>query len=242
MSGVAADARLISAVRLGLEELADREKAAGMQAYMRSDMPYRGASTPQWRPLARRLSREHPAADVATLVATVRELWHNASFREERYVAIELTGDRRYAGWQTPQLLPLYEELIVTGAWWDLVDVVATKRVGPLLRSYPAELSPVLRTWATDENLWKRRTSIICQIGAKADTDTDLLTFAIESNVDDREFFLLKGIGWALREYSKSNAAWVADFVHNHPGLSGLSRREASKYLRSAAGQRSAAP
>ena len=226
-----ADADLVRAVRDGLAELADPVKAPQMQRYMRSTMPYRGVPTPGWRPLARRLAASYPAADVDTLVTTVRELWHGARFREERYVALALTGDRRYRQWQTPKLLPLYEELIVTGSWWDFVDELAIRRVGPLLRDFPSELTPVVRGWALDGNLWRRRTAVICQVGSKAATDTALLAYCIERNLDDRDFFLRKGIGWALREHSKTDRRWVAEFVDAHRGLSGLSRREASKYL-----------
>jgi 3-methyladenine DNA glycosylase AlkD len=222
---------LVTAVRRELAALADPAKAPDMQRYMRSAMPYRGVQTPGWRGLTRRLASDHPLPDLESLQDTVRELWHGAAFREERYVALELTADRRYAAWQTPALLPLYRELIVTGAWWDFVDELAIRRIGPLLRGFPTELTPVVRAWARDADRWLRRTSVICQVGSKQATDTGLLTFCVESNVDDRDFFLRKGIGWALREYSKTDPAWVAEFVASHPALSPLSRREASKYL-----------
>jgi 3-methyladenine DNA glycosylase AlkD len=229
---------LITAVRDGLAALTDMEKARSMRRYMKSEMPFRGVQKPDRRTLAKRVFAEHPLPDEATWTATVLELWRAAEYREERYLAIDLTGLRQYAEWQTPELVPMYEEMIVTGAWWDLVDVLAIHRIGPLLREHPAELTPLLRDWATDDDLWKRRTSIICQVGSRHRTDTELLRRAIESNVDDRDFFIRKGIGWALREYSKHNVDWVAEFVRTHSGLSPLSRREASKYL----GQRSVAP
>ncbi|HEY0637683.1 MAG TPA: DNA alkylation repair protein [Pseudonocardiaceae bacterium] len=222
---------LVRAVRQELAALGDPAKAPDMQRYMRSELPYRGVGTPVWRPLARRLASAYPCADLPTLLATVRELWHGARYREERYVALQLTGERRYAAWQKPALLPFYRELIVTGAWWDLVDTIAPHRVGPLLRTYPAEVTPVVRAWADGEDTWLRRSAIICQLGSKAGTDTELLTHAVERAIGEREFFLRKGIGWALREYSKTDPVWVAAFVAAHPGLSGLSRREASKYL-----------
>lgn len=224
----AADQDLVAAVRSGLAELADPVKASQMQRYMRSAMPYRGVQTPQWRPLARRLARERPAADVPALVATVHELWHGARFREELYVALELTGGRR---WVLLELLPLYEELIVDGAWWDFVDLLAIHRVGPLLRARPDEVTPVVRAWAERDDPWLRRASVICQVGSKAATDTRLLTFCVEANIDYRDFFLRNGIGWALRQYSRTDPAWVAAFVDGHPRLSALSRREATRHL-----------
>ncbi|MGH3762414.1 DNA alkylation repair protein [Actinophytocola sp.] len=226
-----ASAPLLAAARGGLAELADPRKAPDMRRYMKSEMPFRGVPSPERRALVRRLVAEHPLSDVDAWRATVLSLWRAAEYREERYLAIDLTGHRRYAGWQEPGLLPMYEELIVTGAWWDYVDDVASRRVGPLLRAYRDTVTPVLWRWATDADLWRRRTSIICQLGSKEDTDTKLLTHSIEANLGDREFFIRKGIGWALRQFARTEPAWVRAFVDAHPALSPLSRREATKHL-----------
>ena len=91
-------------------------------------------------------------------------------------------------------------------------------------------LTPTVRAWATDEDRWRRRTAVICQIGAKEGTDTALLAAAIEANAADRDFFLRKGIGWALRQHARTDPQWVRDFVAGHD-LSPLSRREALKHL-----------
>ena len=88
----------------------------------------------------------------------------------------------------------------------------------------------MMRVWAVDRDLWKRRTSIICQIGSKSATDRTLLTYAIDRNADDRDFFIRKAIGWALREHAKVDPGWVRAFVASRDGaLSGLSKREALK-------------
>jgi 3-methyladenine DNA glycosylase AlkD len=221
------DAGLVKAVRTGLTELADPAKAPEMQRYMKSEMPFRGVQKPARAALGARLFAEYPLSGVDTWTATVLELWRGAEYREERYLALDLTGYRRYSGWQRPGLLPLYEELIVTGAWWDFVDEVANRRIGRLLRAYPAELTPAMLAWSRDPDPWKRRTSIICQLGSKGDTDVHLLTACIEANIGDRDFFLRKGIGWALREFAKTEPGWVRAFVDAHPALSPLSRREA---------------
>jgi 3-methyladenine DNA glycosylase AlkD len=222
---------LVRAVREGLAELADPAKAPDMRQYMKSDMPFHGVQKPQRTRLAARLFAAHPLSDVDVWVATVLELWHEAAYREERYLALDLTAARRYAGWQSPRLLPLYEELIVTGAWWDFVDEIANRRIGPILRADPDPVGAVMRDWAHDEDLWKRRTSIICQLGSKQATDTALLSHCIEANIGDGDFFLRKGIGWALREFAKTEPGWVLAFVDAHPDLSALSRREATRRL-----------
>ncbi|MFD9895977.1 DNA alkylation repair protein [Amycolatopsis sp. NPDC059027] len=226
-----ADQRLISAVRNGLAALADPVKAPAMRAYMKSAMPYRGVPKPPRAGLLKLILAEHVLPDRETFAATVRALWHEAEYREERYAAIDLTGHRAYRHWQGPELLGLYEEMIVTGAWWDYVDELAARRVGPILRGAPAAVTPVLRAWAIDPDLWRRRTAIICQLGAKEATDTELLARAVEASIGEKEFFLRKGIGWALRDYAKTAPGWVRSFVDDHPELSGLSRREALKHL-----------
>ena len=130
----------------------------------------------------------------------MRTLWHEAAFREERYMALAVLEDRRYRAYRDLDALPLYEELIVDGAWWDYVDAVACGPLGALL----PDVAPVLREWSVDTDLWKRRASIIAQVRRKADTDFALMTDCIEPNRGDREFFIRKAIGWALRSY-----AWV---------------------------------
>ncbi|MBE1502805.1 3-methyladenine DNA glycosylase AlkD [Amycolatopsis lexingtonensis] len=225
------DDRLVKAIRTGLAELADPAKAPAMQAYMKSAMPFRGVAKPQRSVLLKRVLADHILPDRVTYSATVLELWRTAEFREERYAAIDLSGYRVYRGWQDAELLPMYEEMIVSGAWWDYVDELAIRRVGPILRADRARVTPVMLSWAADADLWRRRTAIICQVGAKEDTDPDLLTRAIEPAIAEPEFFLRKGIGWALREYAKTAPDWVRSFVDDHPGLSGLSRREALKHI-----------
>ncbi|MDQ7805699.1 DNA alkylation repair protein [Amycolatopsis sp. A133] len=225
------DDRLVKAIRAGLAELADPVKAPAMQAYMKSAMPFRGVAKPQRSALLKQLLAEHILPDRVTFSETVLKLWRTAEFREERYAAIDLSGHRAYRGWQDPELVPMYEEMIVTGAWWDHVDELAIRRIGPILQAGRAELTPIMRAWANNADLWRRRTAIICQVGAKEDTDTDLLTDAIEPAIGEPEFFLRKGIGWALRDYAKTAPDWVRWFVDEHPGLSGLSRREALKHI-----------
>src|SRR5205814_423014 len=149
---------LVTAVRAGLAALADPAKAPEMQRYMKSEMPFRGVQRPERKELATRLFAEHPLPTVNTWQTTVLALWRDADYREERYLALDLSAHRPYTRWQRPELLPVYEELIVTGAWWDFVDEVANRRIGPLVRAYPDELVPVMRAWSTDADRWKRRT------------------------------------------------------------------------------------
>jgi 3-methyladenine DNA glycosylase AlkD len=225
-----ADRELLLGVRDGLAALADPVKAPQMQAYMKSAMPYRGVGTPPRRTLMKELLAARFPADRATWEATVRALWDDAAYREERYAAIDLCAHRTARAWQDAATVALYQHFIVTGAWWDHVDAVAIHLVGPILRSDPARVEPRIRGWMTDDDRWLRRSAIIVQIGSKRATDTGLLAAAIEPNVDDPDFFIRKGIGWALREYAKTDPEWVRSFVAVHE-LAALSRREATRRL-----------
>jgi 3-methyladenine DNA glycosylase AlkD len=199
---------------------------------MKSTMPYYGVTMPVLRQACRAIFSEFPLSSREEWEATVRALWDGAQYREERYVALELVGARRYASYRTMEALPLYAYLIVSGAWWDLVDGLATHQIGDMLRQYPVEMRPRLLEWSRGDDPWLRRTSIICQVGFKSATDQALLYACIEPSLSERDFFLRKGIGWALREYAKAEPKAVRQYVAEHADrLSGLSRREALKHL-----------
>lgn len=222
---------LATAVRSGLAALADPEAAGPMQRYMKSAMPFRGVPKPAREGLVRELvaTRRVPTAD--EFGEAVRALWDGAEYREERYVALTLTGHRRWAPAQDASWVPLYRHWIVSGAWWDFTDEIAARRIGPLLRADPDALTPVLRAWARDEDRWLRRTAVIAQLGSGPGTDLALLADTVEATLDDPDFFLRKGIGWALRQHGRVDPGWVRAFVDAHPALSPLSRKEALKHL-----------
>ena len=240
----AVDNELVGTVREVLASVADPGKAATMQAYMKSAMPYLGVPVPLVRTSLARILSAHRLPDEETWRATVLELWEGARFREERYAALALARHRFYREHQQVYTLDLYEHLIRTGAWWDLVDEVATHLVRDLLLTHREEVSPVIRAWATADDLWVRRSAVICQVGAGDRCDQDLLAQVIEDNLDastrvtpalspyGREFFIRKGIGWALRDHARTDPAWVLGFVASHDdALSGLSKREALKHV-----------
>jgi 3-methyladenine DNA glycosylase AlkD len=218
---------LVAEVRAALRATADAERARGMQAYLKTSEPCLGVRLPEVRRLTRAAATADPPATAADVERIAAVLWREAAYREERYAAIALTGLPVARGALT--LVPLHHEMITTGAWWDLVDGVAP-RVRDLLLASPEELGPVLRTWARSPDRWLRRSAIIAQLGARDRTDRALLTEVIEVNAADREFFVRKAIGWALRDLAKSDPDWVRDFLAGHE-LSPLSRREAAKHL-----------
>jgi 3-methyladenine DNA glycosylase AlkD len=231
---VAADLELIGAVRAALRGAARPELAGPMQAYMKSATPYLGVRVPVMRTLTRAQARRRPFAAAADVADTVLALWRTADFREERYAAMALLDTPAARRLRDPALLATLRELIQAGAWWDYVDELA-HRVGELLLGWPDDIRPALVTWARGDDLWLRRAAIICQLGAGDRTDLDLLTLAVEASIGERDFFLRKAIGWALRNYARTDPAWVRAFASTHE-LSPLSRREALKHLTPATG------
>ncbi|AOT04902.1 DNA alkylation repair protein [Arthrobacter sp. U41] len=225
-----ASPELISAIRSQLRGAADPVRAAGAQAYLKSEMPSLGVRVPEVRRIVKAAAKELPPGSLKDLQSAVLELWRGARWREERYAAIDLTGLKLAAG--ELSMLPLYEEIIRSGAWWDLVDGVSHRICG-LLQAHREDMSPVLLRWSTDADLWIRRAAITAQLGAKSATDPALLAAVIEPNLADPEFFIRKAIGWALRDFSATDPDWVRDFAARHgAALSPLSRREALRNLR----------
>jgi 3-methyladenine DNA glycosylase AlkD len=224
-----ADLELVSALRAALRGAAQPELAQPMRAYMKSEMPFLGVRAPAMRAITRAEAKRRPFATGPDLADTALHLWRVAEYRKERYAAIALLNTPAARKLREPALLAPLREMIVDGAWWDYVDELA-RRVGDLLLAWPDEIRPTLLTWAGGEDPWLRRVAIICQLGFRKDTDPAFLARAIEDSASERGFFLRKAIGWALRDYARTDPAWVKAFVDTLE-LSPLSRREALKHL-----------
>jgi len=223
---------LLPSLRKALQKASDPVKASAMRAYMKSAMPYHGVPTPLLRKVCKLTFADVQFATASHWQAQVLDLWRGARFREERYAALYLAGDERARPFQTPSAMKMYEELIVTGAWWDYVDDIASHRIGPILRDYPAPMRRKMLSWSKSNNLWKRRAAILCQLGFEAETDLELLYACIEPSLGSREFFLQKAIGWALRQYAWTDGAEIKRYVRlNRARLSALSYREALKNI-----------
>ena len=227
---------LVRLVRERIASAADPDRAEPMRAYMKSALPYRGVTSVPLRAITREVVPAYPLPDRAGWESAVLELWDAAAYREERYAALAVAGHRLYRQHRDPAALDLYRHLVVTGAWWDLVDTIASHHVREILDRYPTEATPVLERWAVGDDLWLRRTAMLSQLGRKGSTDLALLRFTLEQNLEDslhgREFFTRKALGWALRDYARTDPDWVGAFVAEYRDrLSGLSRREALKHL-----------
>ena len=241
---------LVTDVRRRLRALADPAKAGPMQAYMKSSMPFLGVPAPAQRAVCRDAIAAHPLASFEEWSAAVLALWRDAEYREERHAAIAIADHRSYASYRTSKAIPMLEEMIVTGAWWDYVDALATHHLGDVLAAElragrGASARRLLLQWARGDNLWKRRAAILCQIRFKKNTDVGFLFECLEPSLLDagakrpqptkdirHDFFIRKAIGWALRQYAWVQPDEVRRYViANRDRLSPLSVREALKNL-----------
>ncbi len=221
---------LLAVLRRELARAGTAERAAGARAYMKSAMPFHGVDTETLRAICKTIFALYPVTSAPGWRRDVLAVWRGARFREERYAALGLTGDRRARPFQTMASLPMYEEMIVTGAWWDYVDTLATKRLGDIMRNEPGPMRKAMRVWSRSNDMWKRRSAILCQNSFKKETDLDFLFACIEPSLASKEFFLRKAIGWALRSYAWTDEKPVIAYVEkNRARLSPLSIREALK-------------
>jgi len=204
---------------------ADPDKAEPMAAYMKNICPFLGISKPQRASISRSFLKQCKNADSIDW-AFVDKCW--SLEREFQYLALEYL--RTVASLLTDQDVPKLKKLAVTKSWWDTVDSL-DRIVGGIALEYPV-VNDTLLAWSAGDNLWLRRLAIDHQLLRKEKTNTVLLEKIIVNNLNQKEFFINKAIGWSLREYSKTEPDWVRSFIDRHrDGLSALSVREASKYL-----------
>ena len=216
---------------------AQPDKAGPMQAYMKSPMPFWGVEAPALRLAVAAVAAQHPVVDGQVLLETVCELWQQATRREERYAALDLL--RRPALRQLMDLrwLPVLHELILSGPWWDHNDEISGQALPWLLQRYPQQVKPVLRRWAHSDQLWLRRAAMLSQRGLKPEQfDADLLYDCILPSTGSSamavDFFIRKGMGWALRERSYAAPDVVQAFCDEYrTQLSPLTLREALRVI-----------
>ncbi|MBI1270652.1 DNA alkylation repair protein [bacterium] len=216
-------------VRRELRAVSDSKKAVEMAQYMKSAMPFYGVQKPDRIPIFRQLSRDYAPTCQSEYIKIVETLWEG-DHREERYLAIDYA--QKFVRFADCASLPLFEHMIRTGAWWDFIDPIASALVGSVLQSERQSVAAVLNKWIEDEDLWIRRTAILSQLKHKKATDRTMLFEFCLKTMHEREFFIRKAIGWALREYSYSEPEAVKEFLlANKSELSPLSFREGAKHL-----------
>lgn len=206
----------------------DPAAAMAMAKYMRDRYPFLGIKSPRARALQREALGGLPAPGEDELAAAVMLLWDKPE-REYQYAACGLIA--RHVRQCGPTFLPTLGSLITTRSWWDTVDDLASHAVGALVSRFPG-LAMTMDTWIESDDFWLARVALIHQLRFKTKTDVPRLFHYCLRCADEREFFLRKAAGWALREYSKTDGPAVLAFVAAHEAeLSPLTRREALLWL-----------
>jgi len=226
-------ADLTPLARTVLDRLTDAFPAAGdpaqagpMRAYMRDAFPFLGIKSPHRRLVSRQVLTGLPRPTEDDLRSVALNCWQLPE-REYQYFAVDWLS--RHAAVCTPGFLVTAETLITTKSWWDTVDALAAHVVGAIVARHPTTVS-TMDSWILEENIWLVRTAILYQLKYKEDTDAVRLFRYCATQAGHPDFFVRKAIGWALREYARTDAAAVRRFVQANTTLSGLSVREALKH------------
>ncbi|MEN2464447.1 DNA alkylation repair protein [Ornithinibacillus sp. FSL M8-0202] len=219
--------RLLERLITELERNRNHENAYQMEKYMKNRFPFLGIKTPERRNISNRFFKQTGITKEPFNVKFVQALWEQKE-REYQNIALD------YIETMLPKLgkehLELLEKLLTTKSWWDTVDMLAQKPIGKIALESPEVIPERITEWAHHENMWLRRTAILFQLKYKDRTNEELLYTYIKMNASSTEFFIQKAIGWALREYSKTNPISVRMFIQEND-LAKLSIREGSKYI-----------
>lgn len=202
--------------------------AIQMSKYMKDKFAFFGIKSPERKDIYKAHWKDHGYIPIDDMERVVKWSW-KANQREFQYFAMETLG--RTSKKADVDHIKIYEYMITHKSWWDTIDFIASNLVGAYFTKYPDQVKKTTSKWMNSNNMWLQRTCILFQLKYKEKTDTALLEVFIKSMLDSKEFFIRKAIGWALREYSKTNPEYVIQFVDNHQ-LSGLSEREALKWIK----------
>ena len=211
-----------------LKKHQNHENREAMEAYMRNQFDFFGIKTPERTSLLRDFLKKNGKPSVEELPEIVRSLWAEPQ-RECQYIALTLLD--KQSRHLKKEHLPLLEELAVEKSWWDTIDHIASNLVGKIYRN--EENDAYLEKWIQSENMWLNRISILHQLKYKENTDQSRLFRYILLHRESKEFFIQKAIGWALREYSKTNPKAVSQFITTNE-LAPLSTREGLKHIKKA--------
>ncbi len=203
------------------------EKALGMAKYMKNLFPFVGISSPERKNMVVELRKDFKPKNAQELKNWISLLWEMPE-REFQYVGMDYL--QKDVNLLEIEDIAYFEFLITTKSWWDSIDLISGNYLGKFLIKYPEIFEETVVRFSKSENMWLNRAAIVCQLGYRERTNTDLLERAIVPHLESKEFFHQKAIGWALRQYGKTNPQWVKDFAASHT-LKPLSRREALRRL-----------
>lgn len=209
------------------QEAGNPEIAEGQMNYMRNKFEYYGVKAPGWVKFSKEIMKSEGIFQEEKLKEFVR-LCLKEEHREIHYFGIQMV--ERATKKEAEDFIEFLEELILTHSWWDSVDWIS-KMVGWHFMRFPHQIKPVTEKWMSSENIWLQRTAIIFQRYKNYPTDEKILFKYILREKKSEEFFIQKGIGWALRDYSKERPEAVIDFIKKN-NLKPLSKREGLKWLK----------
>ena len=222
--------KLLIELRKEFSKQRNPEIAKEQQRYMKSKMPFYGLQAPQLKKIYSPLFKKYTPTSNRNYRATLLHIFKNTKHREEWYVGLAFAN--HYEDYVIEENVDLYIELIRLTQWWDTIDNIAPKLIGPALAD-SNNLPIFLNEWIKDENLWVRRTALLTQLKYKERTDFKLLSELIKQTWHEDEFFIRKAIGWVLRQYSYSSPNEVINFIEqNGDKLSRLSITEGLKALK----------
>ena len=204
----------------------NEEQAQKMSKYMLNKFEYIGIKTPERREIFKNFFKEYKNEEKIDW-EFVNKCWEN-KYREFQYIAADYLKNMKDK--LTIDDIPKFKQLILKKSWWDTIDNL-DMTIGALALK-DSNVNKILLEWSLDENIWLRRIAIDHQLLRKEKTNAELLEKILKNNLGQAEFFINKAIGWALRDYSKTNSEWVKNFIEeNEEKMSKLSIREAGKYL-----------
>jgi 3-methyladenine DNA glycosylase AlkD len=219
---------LLADLEKGFSAHASAENAVAMEKYMKNRFTFYGIKTDVRRKVFKE-ALEANKQEVKNNSRTLAKSLYAKTQREYHYCAIELLIKQLKKDFQ-PDDIQLIEQLIITHSWWDSVDTIAKYLLGGYLQQFPQETEKVIGAFSASDNMWLNRSAILFQLGYKKATNRDLLFSECIKHRESKEFFIQKAIGWALREYAKTNPEAVKQFIST-AGLKPLSTREALKNL-----------
>ena len=218
----------ISSLEKAFTEKSNVENAVAMSKYMKNNFPFFGIKTEERRKIFKTIWDENKK-EVSDNSREIALLLYSKQERELHYCALEILIKKLKNNYIKDDI-QLIKKLIITNSWWDSVDVIAKFILGDYLLKFSLETDTVINRFSNSENIWLNRSAILFQLGYKEKTNFDLLKSVCEKHKSSTEFFIQKAIGWALREYAKTNPEAVKNFV-SVSNLKKLSEKEALKNL-----------
>lgn len=211
-----------------LSERGDPMTAEGQMKYMRNQFEFYGLKAAKWLAVAKEIFQTEGIFEGEKLKEFTR-LSYEDEYREVHYIATEMVQKRVKK--EPHDFIDFLEEMLLSKSWWDTVDWI-TKLINFHFKKFPENRRPYCEKWIDSDNIWLQRSAIICHRFDKKDLDFVLLKEMILRRADSKEFFIQKGAGWALRDYSKVNPEAVVEFIDENPQLANLTKREGLKWLK----------